>query len=168
MKRLVKYKYGFTLIELLVVIAVIGIILGLSLIGLTGTKEASRNARRKTDLESMRASLELYKADKGVYPQKNNCVSSIGNCGSCPCSGSSWSTSSYLYTGLVDESYMTGLPKDPLNTTNYYYDYVSVCNGETSTVCGVSRSCPTGAANCCAYSLKGRLENGSTYEVCSP
>ncbi len=63
-----KIRSGFTLIELLVVISIIAILVGVSIFGLAGARTSSRDARRKSDLESIRAGVELYKADCNDYP----------------------------------------------------------------------------------------------------
>lgn len=62
-------KHGFTMIELLIVIAIIGIlaVLGISMFS-SATKRA-RDAVRKSDLESIRQALVLYRSDNGTYPQ---------------------------------------------------------------------------------------------------
>ena len=59
---------GFTLIELLVVISIIGILVGVSIFGLSGARESARDARRKSDLELIKSGLELYRADCNRYP----------------------------------------------------------------------------------------------------
>lgn len=59
---------AFTLIELLVVISIIGILIGLSLIGLEGARRSSRDAKRKADLELIRSGLEIYRSDCNTYP----------------------------------------------------------------------------------------------------
>lgn len=59
---------GFTLIELLVVILIIGILISVSLVGVQGARESARDARRRSDLESIRSAIQLYKADCNVYP----------------------------------------------------------------------------------------------------
>ncbi|MBI2065885.1 type II secretion system protein [Candidatus Woesebacteria bacterium] len=61
-------KSGFTLIELLVVITIVGILVGLSVFGLQGSRESSRDARRKADLELIRSGIEIYKSDCLNYP----------------------------------------------------------------------------------------------------
>ena len=61
-------RRGFTLIELLVVITIVGILIGLSVFGLAGSRESSRDAKRKADLELIRSGIEIYKSDCNVYP----------------------------------------------------------------------------------------------------
>lgn len=61
-------RKGFTLIELLVVITIIGILVGLSAFGLQGSRESSRDAKRKADLELIRSGIEIYKSDCLGYP----------------------------------------------------------------------------------------------------
>jgi prepilin-type N-terminal cleavage/methylation domain-containing protein len=117
-------KSGFTLVELLVVIAIIVILISASLIGLSGSRETARDAKRKTDLEAIRSALELYKSDNNKYPSlatENTCDSSIGSCGtSCykvvnACSGGDWVAP---LTALKQTT--ADLPKDLLNdTTNF-------------------------------------------------
>jgi len=59
---------AFTLIELLVVISIIGILVAVSIFGLSGIRESSRDAKRKSDLELIKSGLELYRADCNRYP----------------------------------------------------------------------------------------------------
>jgi prepilin-type N-terminal cleavage/methylation domain-containing protein len=68
---------AFTLIELLVVISIIGILTGLSIFGLQGAREASRDATRKAALEQIRSGLEIYKADCDSYPIGNSLSSPL-------------------------------------------------------------------------------------------
>ena len=121
---------GFTLIELLVVIAIIGILSMIALVAVNSVREASRDAKRKTDLETIRAALELYKADASVYPVGSNDVVSVFG-------------SSLTYGGKV---YLQTITSDP--TTGLYYRYKSdtgsvyiLCaymEGSSNTVCGSS------------------------------
>lgn len=105
-------KKGFTLIELLVVISIIGILIGLSIIGLQGARKASRDAVRKADLEQIRSGLGFFKADCNVYPLTAKFTlpatqTLVGD----------GSTASCLNTN----SYLTQVPIDPLPTNNYTY-----------------------------------------------
>lgn len=61
-------KKGFTLIELLVSISIIGILAGIALVALQGTRAGARDAKRKADLEEIRSGLAIYRADCGDYP----------------------------------------------------------------------------------------------------
>ena len=84
---------GFTLIELLVVISIIGILISLSLFGIQNSRKSARDAKRKSDLESIRSALEMYKADEGYYPPT---------------------------TGALLPSYISSIPSDPLSPTRQY------------------------------------------------
>jgi prepilin-type N-terminal cleavage/methylation domain-containing protein len=64
---------GFTLIELLVVIAIIGILAGLSMIGMRGVFERARDTERKSDLEQYAVLLEEWANDhNGIYVVHEN------------------------------------------------------------------------------------------------
>lgn len=102
-------KKGFTLIELLVVISIIGILMAISLFGLQGARESSRDARRKSDLELIRSGLEIYKSDCNVYPAASEVVKSTalegtGNPSSC----------------AVANIYISSVPADPLDPDRKY------------------------------------------------
>lgn len=64
-------KKGFTLIEILVVVSIIGVLMSLTLLGLQGSRQSSRDAKRKSDIELVRSGLELFKADCKKYPSAN-------------------------------------------------------------------------------------------------
>jgi len=63
-----KNKSGFTLIELLVALGIIGIILSLTVVSLSGVRQSARNAERISDIKQIQAALELYRANEGDYP----------------------------------------------------------------------------------------------------
>jgi general secretion pathway protein G len=97
------HKKGFTLIELLVVIAIIGILSSFMLANFIGVRQRARDGVRKSDVRQIQSALELYRADKGVYPP------ALPLCGS----------------SLQDESvppviYMKKLPCDPSNGGGVY------------------------------------------------
>ena len=126
-------KKGFTLIELLVVISIIGVLMAISIIGLAGAREASRDAKRKSDLEMMRSGLELYKADCGVYPTLQQFVFDA------PLKGSGTPASC-----SVNNTYISKIPIDPVSTRFYVYvpfdGRYAICTslekGGTYTGCG--------------------------------
>ncbi|MFC1710224.1 type II secretion system protein [Patescibacteria group bacterium] len=140
MSRYLKYS-GFTMIELLVAISIIGIVLALSFFGIQNSRAVSRDARRKSDLESIRSSLELYYADCKEYPTSvasGDPITGDATCGS--------------------NEYMDTVPDDPITDNVYYYkridtnNYVlcSTLEADTGTPDGECGSCGTSA---CQYSV---------------
>lgn len=133
-----KSIFGFTLVELLVVISIIGVVVALSLFGLTGARESARDAKRKSDLELIRASIETYRSDCSTYPAALTS----------PLIGSD-PPPAICSTG---NTYLTSAPLDPLSPSQnylYYSDGViyEICSHlessqATNTVtCGGSSNC---------------------------
>jgi type IV pilus assembly protein PilE len=60
-------KKGITLIELLVVILIIGILAAIAVPMYTNYMQRARRADAKTALEQLRASQEMFRAERGVY-----------------------------------------------------------------------------------------------------
>lgn len=134
----IKFAKGFTLIELLVVISIIGILVAISIFGLAGLRESSRDSRRKADLELIRSGLEIYKADCNAYPLSLTFGSTLVGSGS-PSSCSASNT------------YIQNVPVDPVEGTRTYL-YVptdtggyEICaaleQGTGSVTCGGSDDC---------------------------
>ncbi|MDO8498062.1 MAG: prepilin-type N-terminal cleavage/methylation domain-containing protein [bacterium] len=63
-----KGTWGFTFIEIIVVTTIIGLLMSGAAVSYSVLTKNARDAKRKTDLETMRSSLELYKSTYGVYP----------------------------------------------------------------------------------------------------
>lgn len=130
------YK-GFTLIELLVVISIIGILIGLSIFGLQGAREASRDSRRKSDLELIRSGLEIYKSDCNDYP---------------PTLSSSLVGDGTPVSCAITNKYISQVPTDPIAPNSVYlyssdgtiYELCASLEKGTGTVtCGGSSNCGT-------------------------
>ena len=63
----VKSNRGITLIELLVVIAIIAILAAIAIPAYTNYMQRARRADAKTALEQLRASQEMFRAERGSY-----------------------------------------------------------------------------------------------------
>ena len=59
---------GFTLIEILVVATIISLLAAAASVAYSQLSKQSRDARRKTDLEQVRAALEMYRSNNDDYP----------------------------------------------------------------------------------------------------
>jgi type IV pilus assembly protein PilE len=62
-----KSNRGITLIELLTVILIVGILAAIAIPAYTNYLQRARRADAKTALEQLRASQEMYRAEKGSY-----------------------------------------------------------------------------------------------------
>jgi len=128
-------KNSFTLIEILVVATIIGLLSAGASISYSQFAKQSRDAKRKADLEQIRAALEMYYSNNdNFYPALTiNCSSTGG------------------ITDTGGNTYLSSIPKDPkCNIYTYYYsttgsNYTLGAYLETGgTSCGVS----CGGANC--------------------
>ncbi len=101
MTRLTSKNDGFTLIELLVAMTIVAVLMGLSLVSYQGARKSARDGRRKTDLEEVRAALEMCRTDDGSYPALPLVSGDDIVCGTV--------------------TYMT-IPDDPIPDQRYYYN----------------------------------------------
>ena len=86
--RRTRRQGGFTLLELIIVVAVIGILATIAMPRLLHAPERAREAVLKTNLRTLRESLDQYYADKGRYPA--------------------------TLEVLVEDGYLRSLPLDPI------------------------------------------------------
>jgi general secretion pathway protein G len=63
-----RFLAGFTMIELLVVATIMIVLTTIGLVSYRNAAQNSRNAKRKTDLQTTRQALVLYRSDNGCYP----------------------------------------------------------------------------------------------------
>lgn len=132
---------GFTLIELLIVIAIIGILSAFFINTSTVNLKRGRDARRKSDLESIRTALETYRSDCNKYPGTLSFGGSLKGDGSninCP----------------VTNTYISLVPTDPSVGYQYLYSSTGITyqlcasleTGSGTVSCGGTSSC--GAKTC--------------------
>lgn len=118
-----KKSQGFTLIELLVALTIVALLAAVALVSLQGARKGARDARRKADLEEIRAALEMCRADTGEYP-----IAAGGDITEVSCGG-------------VD--YLSPAPIDPIYS---YYYYQS--NGTTYSLCARLEGVSTAVSGC--------------------
>lgn len=119
-----KQRSGFTLVELLIVIVVIAILASISIVAYQGIQSRARDTQRLQDVKTIAKAMEMYYADKGVYPPTNG--STKINTAWVTTADASWAN---LEAALVP-AYISSMPKDPQasQTTNpgiwggYNYD----------------------------------------------
>lgn len=99
---------GFTLIELLVVISIIGILTTLVTVSSTAARSQARDAQRKSDLQNVAATLEIYRTTNKHYPDIQS-------------RAGSWA----LLKAALYPTYLSQWPEDPKNNATYSYTYVS-------------------------------------------
>lgn len=140
------FQNGFTLIELIITMAIIAVLAGLSLFALKGARESARDTRRKSDLESIRSAIELFKADCNVYPS------------SLPAVGTSLTGAAALGCNPANTNiYIQSVPGDPGSNALYNYTRTTTV---TYTLCSHledSTAVVTGCGTCnpspCRYKV---------------
>lgn len=107
-------SFAFTLIEILVVATIIGVLASAIAISYSQFSKQSRDAKRKTDLENIRAALEMYRSNNASssYPLTADLNFTCANPGS------------IIDTSLdPDVTYLTTIPTDPkCSDFKYYYE----------------------------------------------
>lgn len=129
-------KKSFTLIEILVVSTIIVLLTAAAAVSYSTFLKQSRDAKRKTDLEQIRAALEMYRSNNDEYIdvlQNKSCSNAVFD---------------YLTS---PSKYIEDMPADPKSSLNYYYrctispdDYVLGAFLETGSGTGTCGNCKTG------------------------
>lgn len=61
-------KNGFTFIELLVSVSIIMVLMTIGIVAYNNVGKSSRDAKRKSDIETVKQAMALYRSDVGSYP----------------------------------------------------------------------------------------------------
>jgi prepilin-type N-terminal cleavage/methylation domain-containing protein len=124
---------GFTLIELLVVISIIGVLSSVVLVSLSTARAKSLDARRLSDMSSVRTALELYFSSNSSYPSAAAWRSECATWGSY--------TSDQVIPGLTP-TYISKMSSDPqINKAGSTCCYLYRSNGNDYKF--MAYNCPT-------------------------
>lgn len=137
-KKIRKNKNGFTLFELLVSISIIAVLTAVAIVSFGGLNKKTRDARRMSDLEKIRISLEEARQVGNTYP------------GNLP--------------ALVGSSLLEKVPTDPKGV-GYTYAYSVGTSNYSYVLCAYmedvgSTTASTGCGSCGT--------NGCNYKVINP
>lgn len=70
-------KSGFTLIELLVVSTIIIVLATIGMVSFSNAGKSARDGKRKSDMETIRQALTLYKQQTGSYPNNSSITTTL-------------------------------------------------------------------------------------------
>lgn len=114
LNHMLRKSKGFTLIELLIVIAIIGLLTAISMVILNGARRKSRDAKRVSDVQVIRAGLEQHWLEQASYPFESNVIDlGTGNAQTLTSNGFEATAS-----GVV---YLASLPVGPSGGEYYTY-----------------------------------------------
>jgi prepilin-type N-terminal cleavage/methylation domain-containing protein len=107
-------KKGFTLVELLIVIVIIGLLAAISVVILNGARLKSRDAKRVSDIQVIRAGLEQHWLEQASYPSEATQIN-LGTGDAKVLTSNGFEASA---TGAV---YLPSVPKGPKSGEYYRY-----------------------------------------------
>ena len=152
MKNIALFKKGFTLVELLVVIAIIGILSSVVITSLNSARIRARDAKRVSDINQIRLSLEMYQDANSKYPTAIDSANLGPYLSLIPVDPSTLGSYLYAYS--------------PLTTPTYYHLGATLESANDSALSNDKDCNSTSGANCpqpSAYS--GAIFNGADAKI---
>jgi general secretion pathway protein G len=114
-----KKNRAFTLIEVLVAVTIIAVLTAIGVVSYVSANRNARDSKRLSDVEQIRAALEMYRADCGTYPATASVVFGSALTSSC--------------TGTTN-TYMSSIPNDPRPSAGGEYSYTGGDDNYTLTI----------------------------------
>lgn len=134
-----KNQKAFTLIEVLVVATIIGLLAAVGMASYSSLNKNARDARRKADLENVRAAFEQYRSNNSSYPTTYTFPT---NC-----------TLGSALTDAASNTYMSNKPVDPKCSTYYYNASSITANDYTIGAYLETPPSPAGSCGNCGSSI---------------
>lgn len=121
---------GFSLVEVLVVVAIVALLSAMAISAIDQAGQDARDARRIADINSIALAMDQYFIDRGRYVSEQAYDTSRGSGASLSSvsPGTDWGSP---VTQLESGGYISDLPIDPLNSTQYYYSNEPLNSGPT-------------------------------------
>ncbi len=112
-------RKAFTLVEILVTISLLGVLMGVVIVVLNPAsfRAKARDGRRKSDLQVVQQSVEMYYAQQSSYPSGTDATSLNASLGT----GALW------LVGAV--TYLAKTPTDPQASPHLQYCYTTAGSG---------------------------------------
>jgi len=146
---------GFSLMELLISVSIIAILIAIGIASYATINKQSRDTKRKSDMEQIRAALEMYRSDNGFYP---------------PVGVGSWTAASSSTDPLVGltpslvSTYIAAVPTDPKPAQSYMYIATNYSGGNYFGYCISVALESENPADTCTVTLP----SGYTYGLKNP
>lgn len=137
-----KKDSGFTFMELMISVVIIITLSTIAIVYYQSAQKKARDNKRKSDLEQIRAALEMYRSENGSYP-----------------SGGGWSN----MVSELQPDFMKEAPEDPRSDSYEYY--YSSATGDSYSLCAYFE---TGGSDSCGDCEVGSGTTACNYEVTNP
>lgn len=164
--RTKQHYNGFTIVELLIVIVVIAILAAISIVAYTGIQNRANDSAVQSDLAAAAKALELYKTDKGSYPDSETKLGEMSTIAPLKASKQSYTGGTlYNYTYCWTSSTSTyGLAAQSKSGTAYY---VTSSSGSvkvfSSWGTSVTTICPALGEAGGVWGYRGNTQNWATW-----